>query len=255
VPSPFDIDGRIAVITGAAQGIGAAYAHGLAAVGATVVLVDVAPKVEEVVGDLRSAGHTAFASTCDVADPTRVDKLAEFIDRELGVVDILVNNAAVEGVASPTPVLTLDPQTYDRVQAVNVKAMWLMVRALHTLLMRSAGPSVINQGSTGAFTIMAGYLPYITSKNAVIGLTKALAKELGPDGIRVNSIAPGMIDTEGLRAVAPPEVVQTILASQAIPKLQAPADLVDPLIFLASDASRFITGQTLVVDGGAVLLP
>ena len=154
-----------------------------------------------------------------------------------------------------SPLLELSVESYDRVMAVNVKGMWLVTRALLPLLERSARAAVVNQGSVGAFQVSAGYLPYITSKNAVIGLTTTFARELGSRNITVNSLAPGMMDTESVFRSVPQETIDAIVAGQCIEAHVQPDDLLGPLLFLLSDASRFISGQTLVVDGGGVMLP
>src|SRR6185437_14521350 len=155
----------------------------------------------------------------------------------------------------PTPLASLTDEAFDRVIAVNVKGMWLTAQAFAPLLERSGRGSIINLGSIGAFFVTGGYLPYVTSKTAVIGVTKSLAKELGARKIRVNSLAPGSTATDSVRQATPRDVVAHIVSGQAVGGHQQPSDLVDPLLFLASDASRFISGQTIVVDGGFVMLP
>lgn len=250
------VDGKVAVVTGAGQGIGHAYACGLAEAGASVVLADVDEANGAAAADkIRANGFEAMFVRTDVADEGSVRRLAVQLDERFGKVDILVNNAAVEGAPQVTPLADLDVAAYDHVMAVNVKGMWLMVRELLGLLRRADAGAVVNQGSIGAFMATGGYLPYNTSKNAIIGLTKTLARELGSDGIRVNSIAPGSIATESVKRAIPQELINEIVSGQCIAAHQQPEDLVGPLLFLVSDASRFITGQTLVVDGGVVMLP
>ncbi len=246
------MDGRVALVTGAAGGIGKAYAEGLAAAGAAVALVDLDPSVGAV-SDAIDGDTAAF--TVDVANLDAVSQLAAEVEERFGRVDALVNNAALDGAPGATPLVDLAPDLYDLTMAVNVKGMWLVTRALLPLLERSGHGSVVNQGSIGAFLASAGYLPYITSKNAVIGLTKALARELGPLGIRVNSLAPGSVATESVFRSVPPETIKAIVESQCIQQHMQPEDLMGPLLFLLSDASAFVSGQTLVVDGGGVMLP
>jgi 3-oxoacyl-[acyl-carrier protein] reductase len=252
----FDVTDRVAVVTGAAVGIGRAYAKGLATAGAVVVLADIDPSGERVAAEIRAAGGAAAFLRTDVASRADVTDLASFVGDEYGRADVIVNNAAVEGVPTAANLDDLDEAMYDRVLAVNAKGMWLMAQAFAPLLRQAegAGGSIINQGSIGAFLAAPGYLSYCTSKHAVIGITQTLARELGPDSVRVNCLAPGVVITDGMSKVSP-EVLDSLLATQALPTFQQPSDLLGPLLFLASDASRFITGQTLVVDGGNVLLP
>lgn len=250
------MDGKVVVVTGAGQGIGRAFAEGLADAGASVVVIDIDVHKGTAVADaITAGGGDALFVAADVADDDQVRAAAAEIGERFGRVDGLVNNAAVDGAPSATPLLELSSDHYDRVMAVNVKGMWLTARAMLPLFEAAERPSVVNMGSIGAFLASAGHVPYITSKNAVIGLTKTLAKELGPRGIRVNSLAPGSTATESVSRSVPPETVESILAMQCVKERMQPEDLLGPLLFLLSDASRFVTGQTLVVDGGAVMLP
>lgn len=250
------LDDRVAVVTGAGAGIGRALAIGLAEAGAEVTVFDIdEAAVTQTAKEIRAAGGTAWSVIGDVSDRHDLAQLAQQLEGRHGRLDLLVNNAAVEGAPHATPLSTLTDDAFDRVMAVNVKGMWLAAQAFSELLERSGTGSIVNLGSIGAFFVTGGYLPYVTSKAAVIGLTKSLAKELGPRGIRVNSLAPGSTATESVRAATPPDVVAQIVSGQAIGGHQQPADLVDPVLFLASEASRFITGQTIVVDGGFVMLP
>jgi NAD(P)-dependent dehydrogenase (short-subunit alcohol dehydrogenase family) len=200
-------------------------------------------------------GVKAFARTTDVSDRDSVRSLASFVDGEFGKIDILVNNAAYEGVPTLRPVAELEEEAYDRTMAVNAKGPWLMAQAFLPLFRKAGGGVIVNQGSIGAFLASSGILPYTASKNALTGITKGLARELGPLGIRVNTIAPGAVASESLLASSSPELVQQAIASQCLNIAQKPEDLVGPLLFLCSDASRFITGQTIVIDGGIVMLP
>ena len=251
----FRVDGKVAVVTGAGRGLGRAFALGLAEAGARVVVAEYNVRTGRETAQLIGSDGALFVQT-DVADPDSVASLADAIEGAYGQLDIIVNNAALDGAPDATLLMDLDPEVYDRVMAVNVKGMWLMVKALVPLLRRSGGGSVVNAGSTGAFLSFPGQLPYCTSKNAVFGVTKTLARELGRDHIRVNCLCPGPTNTESARRhIADKAVLDQLIASQCLPEQQEPEDLVGPLLFLVSDASRFVTGQALISDGGIVMLP
>ena len=251
-----DVDGKVAVVTGAAQGIGAAYARGLAEAGARVVLVDIdRDGGEATAASIRADGLDARFIETDVAERASVDQLAEIIDSEYGGAHILVNNAAFEGAPTPELIEDLDPDKFDRVMAVNVKGMWILAQALLAGMKARDGAAIVNQSSIGAFVGYPGTAPYAASKMGIIGITRVLARELGVHGIRVNCIAPGVVATESTLAHTSTDTIDQIIASQCIRQMQRPSDLVGPLLFLVTDASKFITGQTLVVDGGVVLSP
>jgi len=247
---------KVAVVTGAAQGIGAAYAEGLAAAGASVVLADIdAATVESTAATLTSSGLRVFAFPVDVSDPEQVDALRACVSERYGSADIVVNNAALEGAPTPVPLEEIDPAEFDRALSVNLKGMWLVARAFLAGMKSRGGGSIINQGSIGAYVGYAGTAPYCSSKMGIVGLTRVMARELGVHRIRVNCLTPGVVATPSVMDHTAPEVVEQIIAGQCLPDMIQPADLVEPLLFLASNASRFITGQTLIVDGGVVLSP
>jgi NAD(P)-dependent dehydrogenase (short-subunit alcohol dehydrogenase family) len=250
------VDGRVAIVTGAARGIGAAYARGLAEAGAAVVLVDLdGERGAAVADDIRSGGGVASFESVDVSDAAAVARLAGDVRARHGGIDILVNNAALEGAPTPRPILDLRPGDVDRAMAVNVKGMVLMAQAVVPSMSERGGGAIVNQSSIGAYVGYPGTLPYSSSKMAIIGITRVMAREFGPQGIRVNSIAPGVVATESVMDHTSTDVIDQIVAQQCLPVMQQPADLVGPLLFLVTDASRFVTGQTLIVDGGVVLSP
>jgi len=240
--------GRLAVVTGAGQGLGRAFAARLAAEGARVIIADLdAAKAAVVAAEV---GGLAASVGVDVADPQSVAAMLSST-QEFGAVDVLVNNASVFSTLEMRPFDQIPLEEWDRVMAVNVRGAFLCTRAF-TPGMRTLGyGKIINISSATVFIGRPLYLHYVTSKAAVIGMTRALATELGPAGITVNAVAPGATQTEIPRRSVTPEQAEKIVAGQAIKRREVPGDIVGTVAFLASPDSDFITGQTINVDGGA----
>lgn len=243
--------GRTIVITGAATGIGQAFALGCAAQGANVVAADMNP-ADETVAAIGAAGGQAIAVRVDVADEASVRAMAEAAVARFGRIDGLVNNAAYFREVKLTPFEELDPAQWDRVFAVNVKGVWLCCKAVMPALRAAGGGSIVNIASVVAVAGQPGYLHYVGSKGAVLSMTKGLAKECGKDGVRVNVIAPGFVITDATRN-RPVEWQQSFLKARAISREQKPDDLVGSCLYLLSDLAGFVSGQTLVVDGGHIM--
>lgn len=242
--------GRVAVVTCARQGLGRAFALSLGDEGARVVIADLnRDRAESVCAEL--GPDRALAVEVDVSAADSVQHLREVTLAEFGTVDVLVNNAAVFSTLTMRPFDEIPVAEWDHVMAVNVRGAFLCAQQFAPAMRRSGYGKIINISSATVFLGRPLYLHYVTSKAAIIGMTRALASELGSSGITVNAIAPGATETEIPRATVTPAQAEQIISGQAIKRREVPADLVGTLIFLAGPESDFITGQTLNVDGGS----
>lgn len=247
---------RVAVVTGGSRGIGAAVVRAYAEQGAAVAVAyeprrEAAAQAEQIVAEVRASGGRAVGLAANLADPAAVELLAQSARAELGPIDIVVNNAAASG---RVPWLKLTVEEWDYVQQVNVRGSWLLARAAYPDLLASAHGCVINVTSVMVETGQTGALHYTASKAGIIGLTRALARELGADGIRVNAVMPGAIRTEHEVEMAPDaeEIGERIIEMQSLNRRGFAPDLAGAFVFLASDEASFVTGQVLNVDGGWV---
>lgn len=248
-----DLKDKVVLVTGGSVGIGLAYAAALADAGARVAVTDIdAGKAEAAAAALRATGAQAIGIGADLAAPGDVDRLVGEAGGAFGRLDGLVNNAALMSALPRRPWTEIPVEEWDRVMTVNLRGLFLLCRAAYPL-MREQGGSIVNIASTRAFDGTPGRLHYTTSKAGVVGFTRALAREVGPDGIRVNAVAPGLTMSDTQITASDPAYLAKLAEGRALARQQTPQDLVGAVLFLLSDASRFMTGQTLVVDGGRVM--
>ncbi|RDI55934.1 SDR family NAD(P)-dependent oxidoreductase [Nocardia mexicana] len=240
-----NIDRKVVVVTGAAQGIGAGYAQRLHREGATVAAVDLSPAVQEL------ADCTSH-HIVDVADPDSCRTLAAELGERYGRVDGVINNAAIFSTIRMKPFWEITPAEWDRLMAVNLKGPWLLTATLLPLLRRSDGASIVNIGSDAVQLGRSGYLHYVASKGGVTAMTFSMSHELGQYGIRVNTLSPGPVYTEVARETVSPEQKDAMLAAQALHRTAGPDDMTSLAVFLLSDDSSYLTGQTISVNGGLV---
>jgi NAD(P)-dependent dehydrogenase (short-subunit alcohol dehydrogenase family) len=251
-----NLEGKVAIITGAARGLGKEYAERLALEGAAVVVGDVRD-CGETVAAIEGAGGSAVGVTLDVADATSCEAAAKAAEDNFGRIDVLVNNAALYGGLKGGRFESLDPDEWDQCMAVNVTGMWNCCKAVVGGMRLAGGGSIINISSLAAVYGLPFALHYAVSKAAVIGMTRSLARELGKDWIRVNAIAPSAVMTEGTEEFfgANLDKAKEVIANgQTLQRNLETADLAGTVIYLADDASKFVTGQTIMVDGGTVFL-
>ena len=246
------LKGKVAVITGAAQGIGEQFAIGLAMEGAKIVVADVADG-ESVAKKITNDGGEALYVNCDVSDEESCKKMAKTANDNYGGIDILIANAALFSQIKLQSLLDITVEEWDQVMAVNVRGLWLSVRSV-VPYMKDKGGSIINISTNRVFTGIPNMLQYDASKGAVSAMTKVMARELGSMAIRVNAIAPGITMTERvMQREGIEDRIKEIVANKALNRIQTPQDIVGTAVFLASADSLHITGQTIIVDGGSIM--
>jgi len=247
---------KVAIVTGAARGLGRAYAEALAREGAAVVAGDVRDCAETIEA-IKKAGGRALGMTLDVTSLASCQAMADAAMKEFGRVDALVNNAALYANLKGGRFDQLDEAQWDRVMQVNVKGVWNGCRAIVPIMRKQKSGSVINISSLAPVYGLPYALDYSVSKGAVIAMSRSLARELGRDWIRVNSVAPSAVMTEGTKEFFGEKLEkakEVIAAGQSLQRNLETDDLTGTIVYLASDASRFVTGQTIMVDGGTVFL-
>jgi 3-oxoacyl-[acyl-carrier protein] reductase len=243
------LEGRVAIVTGGGGGLAEGICSRLASDGAAIAAVDVSrEKAERVADVVKAAGAGAMAVETDISDRRSVEAMAAEVARGLGRVDILVNNAAIYPRRAWTEI---EEEEWDRVMAVNLKGYFLCARAVYPLMKEQGRGNIVNVASITFFIGWTLLLDYVSSKGGIVGFTRTLAREVGPDGINVNAIAPGAFPTDAEKIHPDQEGYNRwVLEQQSIKRRGTPEDVGNLVSFLASDASSFITGQTIGIDGG-----
>jgi NAD(P)-dependent dehydrogenase (short-subunit alcohol dehydrogenase family) len=247
------LDGFVAIVTGGAQGIGAAYARGYVAEGAKVVVSDVLDP-EPIVAELKGAGGDAIGIKSDVTDDTQNQSLVAATLETYGKIDVLMNNAALFGGLKRQRFEGIEQDEFDAVMRVNIRGVWQMTKAVVPVMRKQQYGKIINIASGTVFKGTPMQLHYVTSKGAIIAMSRALAREVGEDNICVNAIAPGLTESEAVLEGGQfsQEHFSANIGGRCIKRPETPEDLVGAAVFLASRDSDFITGQVLCVDGGSV---
>jgi 3-oxoacyl-[acyl-carrier protein] reductase len=247
------LEGKVAIVTGGGRGLGKAFCLKLAEEGAKVVVVDVIDTTGTV-KEIEERNGSAIGLKVDVSQEEDTQRMAKETVAKFGRIDVLVNNAAVYYGLERKSFQDISTEEWDRLMAVNVKGQWLCAKAVAPEMKKQGKGKIINVASNVAFTGHVGFLHYLTSKAAILGLTRGLAGELGEHGICVNSLCPGMAMTEARKLYTTDEqAVERARKEQLIKRPQQAEDLVGIVAFLASDESDLMTGQTVVVDGGWIL--
>lgn len=247
-----ELKGRVAVVNGASRGIGEAIARGLAACGAQVVLTSRSKESAQLAADAIAAnGGKAVAYACHAGHMDEIEELFKYVESDFGRLDILINNAATNPYYGPAT--GLSPKAFDKTVEVNLKGPYFMSSAAVPLMIKSGGGSIVNVASIAALIPLPGQVVYSMTKAGLISLTRGFAKEYGQQGIRVNAILPGVVETKFASALVEDPGVQKWMSRLPIPRAGQPEDMVAGVLYLVSDQAAYTTGTTLVMDGGATL--
>jgi 3-oxoacyl-[acyl-carrier protein] reductase len=245
------IKGKVAIVTGAAAGIGAGVGRLFAAEGAHVFLVDLdGAGVKKVAADVQAEGGSAFGFEANARDREAMAKVVEDAVSRFGRIDVLINNA---GIYPRQPFLEMTEEHWDTMQDINMKSVFHCSKLVMPHMVRQRAGAIVNIASVTFFTGLAPLTHYVASKGAIIGFTRALAREMGEHNVHVNCITPGAIETEGERKLMSKEQADTVIAVQSLKRRIGPLDVARVCLFLSSELSDAMTGQTLNVDGGWIM--
>ncbi|MFN8204127.1 MAG: SDR family oxidoreductase [Solirubrobacteraceae bacterium] len=248
------VGGQVAVVTGGARAIGREIGETLARAGARVVSFDLNPS-DDAVAAIEAAGGHAEGVVCDVTDEAQVGAAVDGVVERHGRIDILVNNAGVFSTMARRPFWEIPSDEWDLMMRVNTRSVFVVTKAA-SAPMRAAGRGRIVNIASNVFTFgMPEFLHYVASKGAVVGMTRTMARELGPFGIAVNAVSPGLVTTEITEQTVPAEYRQVVASNQCLREPLVPSDIAQAVAYLASPAARLVTGQTLLVNGGATMGP
>jgi len=248
------LEGQVAVVTGGARATGRQICETLARAGARVVSFDLSESAETVAA-IEAAGGTASAIKCDVTDEDRTEAaVAEVIDRH-GRLDVLVNNAGIFATMARRPFWEIPADEWDEMMRVNVRSVFLTSKAASGPMRDGQSGRIVNIASNVFVFGMPNFMHYVASKGAVVGMTRSMARELGPFGIAVNGVAPGLVTTEVTKEVISDEYREQVAQGQCLREVLVPSDIAQAVAYLASPAARLVTGQTLLVNGGATMGP
>lgn len=248
-----ELTGKVAIVTGGSAGIGRAAALALAAEGAAVVVADVdVERGESVAAEIRDTGGQATFVRTDVTDDAAVEAMVRTAVEEYGGLDVAFNNAGIEG--TPAPTHECSPENWQRTLAVNLTGVWSCMRHEIPRMLERGGGSIVNCSSIAGLVGFASSPAYVASKHAVVGLTRTAALDLATDGIRVNAVCPGVVDTEMITRFThgEQEAESALVAMEPMGRMGRPEEIADAVVWLCSDRSSFTTGQAIAVDGGVV---
>ncbi len=249
---PGGLRDRVVIVTGGGQGIGRALSKAYARAGAFPVIAELnVERGNAVAKEIAEFGARALVVETDVADYKSVERMTEQVLQEFGRIDVLVNNAAIFSTIKMRPFDQIPLEEWDRVMHVNTTGVYYCCRAVVAAMRKAKYGRIVNMSSGAAAIGRPNYLHYIASKSALVGMTRSLARELGPSGITVNAIMPGAVFTEIERETVAPEAKAHIVNGQCIQRAETPEDLLPTILFLSSEAAHFVTGQTIAVDGGS----
>ena len=247
------LKGKVAIITGGARGLGKAYGLALAKEGAQIVISDILD-TSKVKQEIEEKEGEVLSLYTDVSDDKSTKEMAQKTIERFGRIDILINNAAIFANLGKKPFFEISEEEWDEVMRINLKGVFLCCKAVYPHMKKQGKGKIINVSSSTFFMGVPYFLHYVSSKGGVIALTRALAREVGDDGICVNAIVPGLTISDAVRGnpMYPEEYLRVAASNRCFKRDELPEDLTGTIVFLASDDSDFITGQTIVVDGGSV---